>query len=246
MIEEQVYSQYRIGEKMNKIGLIGGTGPESTMMYYHDIVYGVQDRLGKAFFPNLTIESLSVFDVLHFCEKQDYDGLTRYLSKGFQNLANTGVQYGALTGITPHIVFEELAKHSPIPLISMVDTACNYAKKQEYQKIGLLGTLPTMDGTFFQKIFAENGIEVLTPTEDEKRYIGSKIETELEYGKILSSTQDRFSEIAKRMITQDKIQAIVLGCTELPLIFKTIQLSVPYIDVMRIHVNALIDTILEN
>lgn len=64
---------------MNKLGLIGGTGSESTIEYYKGIEYGVQQKSGRSFFPNLTIESLSVFDVLGFCGKQDYAGLTAYL-----------------------------------------------------------------------------------------------------------------------------------------------------------------------
>jgi aspartate racemase len=95
---------------MSKIGLIGGTGPESTVIYYRDIVYGVQTKTGKAFFPNMAIESLSVFDVLGYCERQDYKGLVSYLLAGIQNLEGAGVQCAALTGITPHIVFDELEK----------------------------------------------------------------------------------------------------------------------------------------
>ena len=99
---------------MNKLGLIGGTGSESTIEYYKGIEYGVQQKSGHSFFPNLTIESLSVFDVLGFCGKQDYAGLTEYLLKGVRNLAAAGAQYAALTGITPHIVFDELSQASPI------------------------------------------------------------------------------------------------------------------------------------
>lgn len=231
---------------MNKLGLIGGTGPESTIAYYREIEYGVQQKLGRNFFPNLTIESLSVFDVLNFCEKQDYEGLTEYLLKGIRNLAAAGAQYAALTGITPHIVFDRLSERTPIPLISMVDTARNFAHKQGYKKIGLLGTLPTMNGTFFQKSFAVRGVTVVTPTDEEKNYIGEKIETELELGKIIPETQRRFCQIAERMIREEQVQAVVLGCTELPLIFDKIQLPVPYIDVMRVHINALIDLIISN
>ena len=64
---------------MKKIGLIGGTGPESTIVYYRRLVYDVQKRAGSACFPNLTIESLSVFDVLNFCEQGNFSGLTQYL-----------------------------------------------------------------------------------------------------------------------------------------------------------------------
>ena len=231
---------------MNKLGLIGGTGPESTVEYYKGIEYGVQKKSGRSFFPNLTIESLSVFDVLDFCGKQDYAGLTAYLLKGIRNLTAAGAQYAALTGITPHIVFDELSKASPIPLISMVDTARDYAAANGYKKICLLGTLPTMEGTFFQNFFSKRGVEVVTPNAEERNYIGTKIETELEFGKVLPKTQSTFKEIAERIIREERVQAIVLGCTELPLIFDSVELPVLCIDVMQIHINTLVDLIMQN
>lgn len=229
---------------MNKLGLIGGTGPESTIAYYRGIVYGVQEKCGRALFPHLSMESLSVFEVLSFCERKDYDGLTAYLLEGIQNLAAAGAQFAALTGITPHIVFDAVSNASPIPLVSMVDTARDYAVKHAYGKIGLLGTLPTMNGTFFQKPFAACGIAVVTPHEEEKQAIGEKIETELEYGSVLPETRRMFRDIAQRMIREEQVQAIVLGCTELPLVFREIALPVPYLDVMQVHMEALIARIL--
>lgn len=101
-----------------------------------------------------------------------------------------------------------------------------------------------MEGMFFQDSFAKCGIEVVTPNAEEKKYIGRKIETELEFGKVLPETQRTFKEIAERIIREEQIQAIVLGCTELSLIFKGVELPVPYIDVMQVHINALIDLIL--
>lgn len=229
---------------MKKLGLIGGTGPESTIEYYKGIEYGVQQKSGRNFFPNITIESLSVFDVLAYCGRKDYDGLKEYLLQGIRNLAAAGAECAALTGITPHIVFDKLAAESPIPLISMIDTSRDYAEQCGYKKICLLGTLPTMEGTFFQNSFSQKDIEVVTPNEAERTYIGNKIETELEFGKVLPETQQKFKEIAERIIKEENVQAIVLGCTELPLIFNDVDLSVPYIDVMKVHIETLIDTIL--
>ncbi len=231
---------------MKKLGLIGGTGPESTIEYYRGLVYDVRNKLGKNIFPPLTIESLSVFEVLEYCRRGDYDGLVSYLAKGFENLAKSGADFAALTGITPHIVFNRLEKASPIPLVSMPKTACTYARKQGFEKIALLGTLPTMNGSFFKNDFENNGIKVLIPNEEEKIFIGSKIETELELGKIIPSTKNRFKEIAERLISEGGAEAIVLGCTELPLIFEAIDINVPYIDVMKIHIEALTDIILED
>ena len=89
------------------------------------------------------------------------------------------------------------------------------------------------------------GIEVVTPNTEEKRYIETKIETELEFGKVLPETQQSFHKIVERIIREEKVQAVVLGCTELPLVFRDMELSVPYIDVMQIHIGALIQMILE-
>ena len=228
---------------MKKLGLIGGTGPESTVVYYHDIVYGVQKRAGETVFPNLTIESLNVFDVLGFCARGEYDALTRDLAAGVERLAAAGAEFAALTGITPHIVFDALQARSPIPLVSMVETSCASARRQGCARLGMLGTYPTMTGDFFQKPFAASGISVVTPNEAERTYIGEKIEQELEYGRIVPETQTEILRIVRRMAEEDGIEAVVLGCTELPLLFAGLEPPVPCMDVMQIHIAALIDRI---
>lgn len=229
---------------MKKLGLIGGTGPESTIEYYRQIEYGVQARAG--IFPNLVIESLSVFDVLRFCEEEDYKGLAAYLIKGFHCLADAGADFASLTGITPHIVYDEVSEQSPIPVVSIVDAACERAKSLGYSKIALLGTYPTMAGSFFQKPFRAQGIEVVTPLDVEMQYIGEKIETELELAQIIPETQQHFCSITDRLVSEENVQAIVLGCTELPLILNDRLTSVSCLDVMKIHIEKLIDMILEN
>ena len=226
---------------MKKLGLIGGTGPESTIVYYRELTHGVQKRLGRPFFPRLTVESLSVFEVLPFCARGELDGLTAYLLDGVRALAGSGCDAAALTGITPHIVFERLQEASPIPLVSMVQTACDAARKRGWKRIALWGTTPTMRGTFFQKAFAKAGIAVITPSE--MTFIGGKIETELEYGRVVPATRETLNEIARRMARDEGIEAVVLGCTELPLLFEAEPLPLPALDVMKIHIAALVDMI---
>lgn len=229
---------------MKKLGLIGGIGPESTIAYYRDIAYGVQKRLNAPVFPPLVIESLSVFDVLRFCDEQDYDGLTAYLLRGVRHLAAAGAVFAAVTGNTPHVVFAELAEKSPVPLVSIVETACSEALHQHFRKIALLGTEPTMKADFFKRPFREKGIDVVTPDKNEMKFIGAKISEELELGIISPETRSRCVQIVNRMIRDEKIDAVVLGCTELPLLFKGEKLAVPYLDTMKIHVHKLIDMIL--
>lgn len=229
---------------MNKLGLIGGTGPESTIEYYRKIEYGVQRIAGGL--PRLTIESMSVFDVLSYCARKDYDGLTRYLLGAVRSLADAGCGAAALTGITPHIVFEELSAQSPIPVISMIEAACSRALDDGLRKVVLLGTYPTMSGNFFQRAFHARGIDVVTPEPEEMRYIGGKIETEIELGQILPETQKRFADIALGTAKRHGAGAVVLGCTELPLILNEKLLGMPCLDVMEIHIERLISFILED
>jgi aspartate racemase len=112
---------------MKKLGLIDGIGPESTIPYYHDTVYGVQSKVEKKFFPKLTIESLNVLD--------------------------------------------ELQKRSSIPLVSIIEATCNETKRRNITKVGLLGTIFTMDGEFFKKPFVSNNIEVVTQNDEEKKFV---------------------------------------------------------------------------
>ncbi|OOM81666.1 putative amino-acid racemase [Clostridium puniceum] len=231
---------------MKKLGLIGGIGPESTIPYYHDIVYGVQKKVGKSFFPNLNIESLSVFEVFRMCEENDYTALKDYILKGINNLVAGGADFVAMTGNTPHIIFDELKRHSPVPIVSIVETTCNEAKKKSFAKIGLLGTEVTMNGEFFRKPFIKAGISVVVPTEEEKSFIGQKISSELELGIVREETLSTILNIVNRMINEQKVEAIVLGCTELPLLFKGVSLSVPCLDTMQIHIQTLIEMILKD
>lgn len=230
---------------MKKLGLVGGMGPESTIPYYHDIVYGVQEALNKPQFPELSIESVNVFKVLELCGEKKYDELTEYLMSAINNLSYSGADFAALSANTPHIVFDRLKEQSPIPLISIVEATCEEANRRGLKKIGLLGTIFTMTGEFFKVPFEKSGIQVVIPSESEMEMINEKISTELELGIVKEETLLAFQKVITRMKNEDEIEAIVLGCTELPLLLNDEVSSVPCLDTMQIHINAIIKTILD-
>lgn len=230
---------------MKKLGLVGGMGPESTIPYYHDIVYGVQKRIGENFFPNVTIESVNVFDVLGLCGEQKYDELTDYLMQAIKNLTASGADFIALSANTPHIVFDRLREQSSVPLVSIVEAACSEAIRLNKHKLGLLGTIFTMTEDFFKKPFYKSNIEIITPTAEEMEYINLKISSELELGITKEETLQGFQKIIKRMQKEDGIEAVILGCTELPLLLHDEVCPVPCLDTMKIHVQRLIDLIVE-
>ena len=228
---------------MKKLGLVGGMGPESTIPYYHDIVYGVQDRIGKDFFPNLTIESVNVFEVLKFCKEEKYEELTDYLMQAIGRLISAGADFVALSANTPHIVFDRLQERSTVPLVSIVETACEEAVRRNLRKVGLLGTVFTMTGEFFKKPFYKSHIEITIPTVEEMEYINDKIVTELERGIVKEETLHNFQRIIARMQQEEGIEAVILGCTELPLLLNDEVSPVPCLDTMKIHVRHIIDWI---
>lgn len=220
-------------------------GPESTIPYYHDIVYGVQKKFGKNYFPNLTIESVNVFDVLHLCGEQKYDELTDYLLQAINNLSKSGADFAALSANTPHIVFDKLQELSPIPLISIIESTCKEAEKRNLKKIGLLGTVFTMTGDFFKQPFSRRNIEIVVPSDAEMEYVNQKISSELEHGIINKVTLESFTKIISRMKTEENIEAVILGCTELPLLLNDKNSPVPCLDTMQIHIRDIINEILK-
>ncbi len=225
---------------MKKLGLIGGIGPESTLIYYKKLVYGSQQRSGEHFFPNLTIESLNVFDVLNFCHEKDYAGLTRYMMKGINNLISAGAELIAMTGNTPHIIFDELRARSTVPMISIVEAASEWATSEKIVRAGLLGTAYTMREDFFKKPFVQAGTAIVTPLESEIHFIAEKISSELEHGIVRPETQRSFQRIVSRMAEDEGIDAVILGCTELPLVFESCTLPVRILDTLEIHTQALL------
>ena len=206
---------------------------------------GVQNKIGKKFFPNITIESVNVFDVLGLCSEQKYDELTDYLMQAIKNLTTSGADFIALSANTPHIVFDRLQNISTVPLVSIVEATRNEAIRLNKHKLGLLGTIFTMTEDFFKKPFYNSNIEIITPTAEEMEYINLKISSELEFGVIKEETLQGFQKIIKRMQQEDSIEAVILGCTELPLLLNDEVSPIPCLDTMKIHIQLLIDLIVE-
>ena len=228
---------------MKKLGLVGGTGPESTIPYYRGIVYAVQKQSGKKEFPPLVIDSIDVFHVMDYCARKDYGSLTAYLAASVKNLAAAGADFAALTGNTPHIVFDDLTRLSPIPLVSIPEAAADYAAAKHYKKLALLGTAFTMKEDFFKKPFRRKQIDLLIPDETEQALLQNLIENELELGIKKESTLHYFQQVISRLKTQGA-EAVILGCTELPLILNDNTSPLPCLDTMEIHIEKLVQLII--
>ena len=220
--------------------MIGGFGPESTLDYYRLMIDQYRLLQGEGSLPEIFIYSMDIYTLLNMVGKKRWDDLTEYLLKGINTLSGAGADFGIISANTPHIVFNKLKSLSPIPLISIVEETSNKANKMGLERVGLLGTSFTMQSEFFQEVFDNNNISIVVPREQEQDYIQHKLMTEIELGQFHNETRQGLLSIVKRMVDEDMIQGLILGCTELPLILTEDEFGIPFLNTTKIHVESVI------
>ena len=226
---------------MKKIGLVGGTGPESTLMYYKELNSRIDKITNGTQMPDIVIESVDFRKAWDFVTSERYDLLKDYLAEKIKCLKNSGAEVISLTAVTMHMVYEELVKETGVSLISIPKSVCKEAKAKGYKKILLLGTIFTMEQDYMKKDFREAGIDVFVPDEDDRDLVAKRIFEELEQGIVKESTLKEFQSIIDKMRDQCGVEAVVLGCTELPLLLNSNNCSIPCLDSVEIHINDLIN-----
>lgn len=226
-----------------KIGMIGGIGPESTVDYYKRLVRRYQETVNANEYPEILINSVNMTAMLRLVAQEDWAGLTAMLSGAVRALAQAGAAFAFIASNTPHVVFEQVQQASPIPMISIVEATCARARALGLRKAGLLGTLFTMQSDFYPAAFRRAGIATAAPQNAERRYIQEKLFTEIERGVFLPETRAGLLQIIQRMIAEDGIDGVILGCTELPLILTESALGIPFLNTTEIHVEQIIETL---
>ncbi len=226
---------------MKKIGLVGGTGPESTLMYYKELNSRIDKMTDGAKMPDLAIESVNFRKAWDYVSSSKYDLLTDYLSEKVESLKAGGAEVIALTAATMHIVYDEIVQKTKVPLVSIPKSVCEEIQKKGYKKVGLLGTIFTMEQDYMKKDLIEAGIEVLVPEKSDRELVAKRIYEELEVGIVKESTLKEFTDIIEKLKKEQGIQALILGCTELPLLLNKDNCPVDCLDSVEIHLQKLIE-----
>ena len=219
--------------------MIGGLGPESTLDYYQRIIALYRQRTGDGHYPEFVIASIDLRKGLDFIEANDLNGMGNFLLEGIGKLARAGAEFGIISANTPHIVFDQIAPKSPIPLISIVEATCAAAQAQSLKRLALLGTRYTMQSDFYPKVFEREGIALLVPDCHDQDFIHDKYMNELVPGKFLAETRAGLLAIVDRMRKTRDIEGVVLAGTELPLILRdSSHNGLRFLDTTKIHVEA--------
>ena len=226
---------------MRKIGLIGGTGPESTVMYYKELNSRTDKRTGGKMMPDIAIDSVDFHRAWNSVTNADYKGLSDYLADKARSLKAGGSEVIALTAGTMHIVYDEVCAKSGVDLISIPKAVCEKAGKEGYKKVLLLGTIFTMENDYMKKDLRDSGIEVVVPDKDERELIARRIYEELESGIVREETLKEFLDIISAIRESRGIEAVILGCTELPLLLNPGNTPLPLLDSVDIHIDKLLE-----
>lgn len=230
---------------MKMLGITGGVGPESTIEYYRFILEGYRARVTDDSAPHLIIDSLDVNRAIAMLDRNDLTGLADYVSASVARLTRAGTEVALMAANTPHIIFDEIQERASIPMISIVQTACDRARTLGLRRLGLLGTGFTMRARFYPDVFERAGLQLVTPAEDEQVFIHEKYIRELLKNKFEPDTRAALMEIIKRMRTKERIDAVILAGTELPLLLRGAEPEgIQFLDTTVIHVSAAVDAIL--
>ena len=229
---------------MKTLGIVGGIGPESTIEYYRFILEGCRARVTDGSAAHLIIDSIDVNRGIAMLEANDLAGLANYITASVERLTRAGAEVALMAANTPHIVFDEVQRRAAVPMISLVEATRARATAMGLKRLALLGTGFTMRGKFYPDVFARAGLELVTPSEDEKTLIHHAYLNELLKNQFLPETRSKMLRIIERLRREENTQSVILAGTELPLLLRGAEPEgVRFLDTTLIHVDAAVNAI---
>lgn len=226
---------------MRKIGLVGGTGPESTLMYYKELNSRIDKLTDGQAMPDIVIDSVNFRRAWKYVTEAEYGKLADYLSEKVESLKAAGAEVISLTAATMHIVFDEIVEKTGVSLVSIPKTVSDEVVANGYKKVGLLGTIFTMEQDYMKNDLLKAGVEVFIPDKADRELVAKRIFEELEMGIVKESTLQEFVDIINKMKEENGIEAVILGCTELPLLLNSDNTPLPCLDSVDIHIRKLME-----
>ncbi len=230
---------------LKTLGIVGGTGPESTVEYYQRLIRGYRARHPEGRPPSLVINSIDNKKLIDWFTANELGQIVDYLSAEIERLARAGSDFGLIAANTPHLVFDQLQQRSSIPLLSIVEATCEVAATAGLRRLALFGTRFTMQAALFPETFARRGIAIVLPRAEEQTFIHDKYMGELFVGTILDETRAALLAILESMKQRDVVDGLILGGTELSLILREpTAAGLPVLDTTQIHVDAAVNWLL--
>ena len=222
---------------MKTIGLIGGITPESTIMYYRALNKMAQKYLGEPHSAKVVMHSFDFGIIKEHQKNGRWDLLDILMADAGKGLEKAGADCILICANTMHLCIEATRKAVSIPVIHIADATSEVILKKGLKKVALLGTKYTMEKTFYTDVLTNFGIETIIPNDEDREEIHRVIYDELSKGELNSVSRENYINIINRQI-ENGAEGIILGCTEIPLLIKQEDVSVPIFDTTTIHATA--------
>ncbi len=227
---------------MNLLGMIGGTSWHSTIEYYRLLNELVGDKIGTQQNPPLLLYSLNV----KLMRENDSEKIKNSYLEISKKLESAGAKAIIICANTPHMVYDFVQPKINVPILHIADAVAREAKQKSYKKLGLLGTRPTMQGDFLQgRLRDKHQIETLIPADNFIDETHRFISEELTQGKFTDAAKKFYLE-QMQLLKERGAEAIILGCTELPMLIKEKDTEIPLLDTTKLHAEMATEFILKD
>ncbi|MEW5937277.1 MAG: aspartate/glutamate racemase family protein [Candidatus Thermoplasmatota archaeon] len=231
---------------MRTIGLVGGMSWESTAEYYRIINETVKERLGGLHSAKIVIYSLDFAEIDVLQREERWTEAAGCMIEASKCVERAGADFILLCTNTMHKVADEVSRAVALPLLHIADATGEEVLARGIKKVGLLGTIYTMEQEFYKdRLTARYGLEVLTPNPSDRKRVHELIYNELCLGEIRESSRTELRRIIEELV-KEGAEGIVLGCTELPLLVRSQDSTVPLFDTTRIHAQKAVEMALRN
>lgn len=231
---------------MKTIGIIGGMSYESSIHYYERINNQVNQIAGGLTCAKLLIYNVNFEEIRKLMLDNKWDDIGIELAKIAKVLENAGADYIVIATNTMHKLADYIQSQINIPLIHIADCVAMKCKESNILNVGLLGTKYTMVENFLVDRLKKNGLTVTTPKDkSDIDEIDRIIFDELCKGNIKDSSREYYKKVINQMIKENKIEGIILGCTEIEMLIKQSDLDIPIFDTTQSHIDSIVDYSLE-
>ena len=231
------------GLGLRKLGIIGGTSWSSTALYYDHINRGVAQRLGGLHSATLVIESLDLAPVAAMELSGDWDGVAEIHVEAAKRLVKAGAEGVIITSNTGHKVYDAVKAHIRVPMLHIGDAAADKLAADGRTRVALLGTRFTMTEPHVRSRLESRGINLTAVDPAWIREVDRIIFEELAAGRVVRDSQRKLKTLITELAKQ-KVQAVVLGCTELVMAVDVRANVLPVYDTTAIHARACVDWML--
>ena len=222
---------------MRKLGIIGGTSWSSTAMYYEQINRIVAKRLGGLHSARLSIESLDLAPFAAMQLSGDWDGVAAVTLDAARHLEASGAEAVIITSNTGHKVYDAVAPQVGVPMLHIGDATSAKVAADGRKRVALLGTRFTMTEPHVRSRLEGRGIALASISAPWMQEVDRIIFEELAAGRVVRDSQRKLKTLITELAKQ-KVEAVVLGCTELVMAVDARANVLPVYDTTAIHAAA--------